>query len=119
MVNECVNYILDKDIDTLISLLGNNNKKSNTLGHPRYYLKRENSCCKKIVKKYGKYIDEKKYFVKGTNFMCDFNTFVRVINFMKENSYKGYFLNNMYDTIIVNLYNSPIHFIERLFGYLK
>ena len=61
----------------------------------------------------------KKYFIAGTIFFCQSIVFDSVINFIKNNNYKSYFLNNLYDNNQVNVQNSPIHFIERLFGRIK
>lgn len=41
-----------------------------------------------------------------------------LINFIKENSYQAYFFQTYYDNNTINT-NTPIHFLERLTGYIK
>ena len=53
-----------------------------------------------------------KYFIANTIF------FTQVLNFIKNNDFRSFFINNMYDNNLVNFHHSPAHFLERLFGIL-
>ena len=41
------------------------------------------------------------------------------LNYLVDNNYRSYFLNNLYENNCINKDYSPIHFIERLFGVIK
>lgn len=57
-------------------------------------------------------------FAAGTIFYTHALVLNCVINFMFENNFRSYFINNMY--VCNNIIrNSPIHFLERLFGVIK
>ena len=68
--------------------------------------------------KYNKLI-KKDYFVKGSIFYSKKNVFDKILDFIENNNYKQYFINNFYEINIININNSPIHFIERLFSIYK
>ena len=40
----------------------------------------------------------------------------KVVDFVKNNNFKSYLLNNLYENNSINKNYSPIHFLERLFG---
>ena len=112
--NDNVDYLLKNNVKNLQKLLtldcncvGNLIYKSNDSKNNNIY-----------IDKYKHYMN-KKYFIAGTIFFCQSIVFDSVINFIKNNNYKSYFLNNLYDNNQVNVQNSPIHFIERLFGRIK
>jgi hypothetical protein len=58
-------------------------------------------------------------FVGGTIFYAENIVFEKVIEFLKNNNYRSYFLNNLYENNSINKEFSPIHFLERLFGIIK
>ena len=58
-------------------------------------------------------------FVAGTIFYCRSIVFEKVIQFMENNNYKSYLLNNLYENNSINKDYSPIHFLERVFGVVK
>jgi GT2 family glycosyltransferase len=110
--NDCTNYLLDtKQCEMKF------HEDSNCITHNKY-LKSINSQklhCRLIINKHRIQMD-KKLFAMGTMFYSKFNVFQRLIALMKRNDFRSYFLNNMYDTNSVLLYNSPVHLLERLFG---
>lgn len=67
--------------------------------------------------KYSEKINNK-YFVKGSIYYCNKIIFDKIIVFIKLNDYRQYFTNNLYDSNIINIGNSPIHWLERLFGII-
>lgn len=112
--NDCTNYLINlEDI--------NLNEYSNCVGAKDYYLSiydKKYLNNKYIIKKYENHY-HKKYFVRGSIFLTHIKTFLKVIEFIKNNNYISYFINNMYDTNAVNFSNSPIHFLEALFGIIQ
>jgi hypothetical protein len=118
--DECTDYLLQTPPDKLKSTLISKNK--NCIGHKDYYLNIHHSSevdhCQKLKQKYSKLFD-KTDFIKGSMFFCNIAVFTTILKFIQENNYQSYFLNNCYDTNIVNFDNSPIHFLERLFGIIR
>ena len=104
--------ILKSEIDS--NCLGNSNYK--------YYIDNKNNfeyfVNKKLKDKYKGKMD-KKYFIAGTIFFCEKITFDTILDFIENNNFRCYFTNNFYDSNIINFTNSPLHFIERLFGTIK
>jgi hypothetical protein len=117
--DNCINYLLSKPVDELVNLLDYD--RCNCIGHPQYYvtITKDPLVNYKLYLKYKNIIDETKHFVASTNFFCEMAIILKILNFIEKNNYLSYFLNNMYDSNIVNLYNSPIHLLERLFGIIK
>ena len=72
----------------------------------------------KLNTKY-KYLTNKNYFIAGTIFFCDKIVFEKILNFIENNNYRAFFTNNLYDTNLINITNSLIHYLERLFGIIK
>jgi len=72
-----------------------------------------------LLNLYSDQININKYFIASTIFMCETITIIKVLDFIKKFNFRSYFLNNMYDTNLVNYYNSPPHFLERLFGIIN
>lgn len=68
---------------------------------------------------YNKYENKfnKDLFVPSTIFLIYRNNFTNVLDFLKNN-YKTIFLQNMYDNNCININESCVHFMERLFGVL-
>jgi hypothetical protein len=71
-----------------------------------------------LLIKYKGCLKKKATHIIGGTFYCNKKIFDKIIEFMKLSNYKSYFLNNMLDINIVNKNNSPVHFLEKLFGYI-
>lgn len=99
------------------------NNNCNCIGNPNYYLSIydeesfELNILKDLKDKYSNIIS-KKEFIKGSIFYCDKIIFDKVIEFIKLNNYRQYYTNNLYDSNIINIKNSPVHWLERLFGII-
>jgi hypothetical protein len=119
--NDLNDFIFSNNLDIFDNY--NCNCNCNCIGHPDYYLNIydiksfENETLKKLKIKYSDKIN-KEYFVKGCIFYCKKDIFDKVINFIQNNNYRQYFTNNLYDSNIINIKNSPIHWLERLFGII-
>jgi hypothetical protein len=115
--NNVVNYLLNKNLDKLIEIKGNHN----CIGHPNYIgsIETDKFYNSLLIIKYQNYIDINKYFIGGTMFFCHKIVFDKITDFIKNNNYRSYFINNLYDTNSVNKLASPVHFIERLFGLIR
>ena len=70
-----------------------------------------------IVNRYKKHLTKKK-FVRGSMFYCEKSLFDKISSFIQNNNYRQFLLINMYDTNAINETNSPVHFLERLFGFI-
>ena len=57
-------------------------------------------------------------FVGGTIFYSPESFFNKTLQFMKQN-FRCYLFNNLYENNSINMHNSPIHFLERVFGSIK
>ena len=112
--NDTTNFLFSKPVDE-IKLHKNNN--CNCISHPEYIVWNKGNQNTKLMKKYIKILNYT-YFVKGSIFFCDSIIFDKILNFVKEN-HKPYLFNNMYDTNCINESNSPVHFLERLFGMIE
>jgi hypothetical protein len=69
--------------------------------------------------KYAENIHSTKFFIAGTIFYSPGIVMDNVIEFIKNNNYRSYFLNNLYENNTINKDFSPIHFLERLFGVIR
>jgi len=117
--NELTNFLLSNKLETLKKLLFINKNKCNCINANNYYLSLHNDVFnKKILQKYQKYIDINKFFVKGTIFFTDHETMLKIINFIKNNDYKSFIFNNLYENNSINSDYSPTHYLERLFGVI-
>lgn len=113
----CVDYVLSKSLNELCSLLDTN--KCNCVGNPNFYLDSKNDIHNAEYKNiYAKLIGNNKCFVATTNFFTTTVNMDKILDFIRNNFPSSYFLNNMYDTNHVNRTNSPVHFLERLFGII-
>jgi hypothetical protein len=114
--NELTNYLLKKSLD---DLLVDRNLNCNCIGNPNHYLHIDLDVYNnKLKNQYNYKIDINCVFVAGTIFYTDNNTFYKVLDFVKNNNYRSYLLNNLYENNSINMDFSPIHFIERLFGII-
>ena len=64
-------------------------------------------------------IDADKEFVAGTIFYAQSKVFDTMIEFVKNNNYRSFLLNNLYENNSINKEHSPTHLLERLFGVIK
>lgn len=110
--NQYVDYLLNYNINEIIY-----DDKSNTIGYN--YLNLFNLYCKKLINSNKSVINSNKLFVPSTIFLTEKKTITNILEFIEKNNYKSYFLNNMYDPNHINIVQSPIHFLERLFGVIN
>ena len=116
--SDLTNFLLSNNLSTLKKKL--NKKICNCVGPDNYYLSiNDDIFNKRNVEKYINSLDINKLFVRGTIFFTDNETFVKVIDFIKNNDYKSFIFNNLYENNSINLNYSPTHFLERLFGIIK
>ena len=115
--NDLTDWILSMPISSIIN---DKRQDCNCIGHPNYYIKlKSDNFNNELFIKYSNSINTKNSFVGGTIFYAPSNIFIEVINFIINNNYRSYFLNNLYENNCINKDYSPIHFIERLFGVIK
>ena len=116
--NDLTDFLLEYP---LLELLKNNDsQRSNCIGHPKYLFSTDIDIWNKIYyQKYCNYIIRDNYFIEGTIFCVSSDVFDLVLHFIETNNFKEYLLNNMYDNNTIFVANSPIHFIERLYGIIK
>lgn len=115
--NNLTNYLLSKPLNMLLI---DKDPNCNCIGYPQNYMNLYNDQFNnKLKNKNTKYINIDNVFVTGTIFYCDNLVFQKVLEFIKNNNYRSYLLNNLYENNSINKHFSPIHFIERLFGVIK
>lgn len=105
-------FLLTKNLNELLTFKQND---SNCIGPERYL--RSDDFNKNIINKYINKINKYK-FVRGSMFLCDNAVFDSLIKIIKLD-YKMYFNNNLYENNNINVNNSPVHALERLFGTIK
>jgi hypothetical protein len=111
------NYLLNKP---LTKLLLDKKPNSNSIGHPDYYMDLfEDFFNNELKIKYAENIYSTKFFVAGTIFYSPANVMDAVMEFIKNNNFRSFFLNNLYENNTINKEFSPIHFLERLFGVIR
>jgi len=116
--NDLTNFLLSNSLSNLKKKL--NKKICNCVGPNNYYLSIEDDIFnKRNISKYINSLDTNKLFVRGTIFFTDNEVFLKVIDFIKNNDYKSFIFNNLYENNSINLNYSPTHFLERLFGIIK
>lgn len=107
----------------LIDLLNQNEYQgfmSNCIGEPNYYINLQMDHFNNLLKqKHISKIDVNKNFIGGTIFYAPWTVFDAVLNFVKNNNYRCYLLNNLYENNSINNDFSPNHFLERLFGTIN
>ena len=122
--DELVNFLLLQPLENILKL---KTPYCNCIGNPKHYMSivfQKNVRCDKhnkvLLEKYKYDFDSfKRIFVAGTIFLSESIVFDSVIKFIKRNSYHSFLLNNLYENNSVNMDNSPIHFLERLFGVIQ
>ena len=116
--NDLTNFLLSNKISNFKKYLNTN--FCNCVSNKKYYLSLNNDIFnKKILKKYEKFVDINKVFVKGTMFFTYHETFIKVINFIIKNNYNCFIFNNLYENNSINHDFSPTHYLERLFGIIN
>jgi hypothetical protein len=112
--NELTRYLLDNSLEELFR---NKNLNCNCIGNPSHYLSVETDTFNnKLKNQYNSKFNSNKDFVAGTIFYAEDIVFNKVVEFIKNNNYRSFFLNNLYENNSINNDYSPIHFLERLFG---
>jgi hypothetical protein len=117
LYNKLTDYLLTNNINDII-----NSKKDNCncIGPVDTYIKMKDDGFNNYLKtKYIEHININNSFVQGTIFYATNNVFDKVLEFMKNNNYRSYILNNLYENNSINKDFSPIHFLERLFGSIR
>jgi len=117
IMEELTGYVLSVPINILLKekIVG-----SNTIGNVKYYIRlKEDNFNKDLYMKHEGIIDEGKIFIGATIFYIRGSKMEDVIKFVKDNNYRGYMLNNMYDSNRIVIDRSHVHFLERLFGVMK
>ena len=95
-------------------------KNSNCIGNEKYYTVLKNDVFnKQLLFAHHNHIDVQKTFVAGTIFYCENIVMKKVLDFIKNNNFKSYLLNSLYENNSINKNYSPIHFLERLFGIIN
>ena len=122
--DELVNFLLLQPLENILKL---KTPHCNCIGNQKHYMSivfqkniRYDKHNKVLLEKYKYEFDNfKRIFVAGTIFLSESIVFDSVIKFMKRNNYHSFLLNNLYENNSVNMDNSPIHFLERLFGVIQ
>jgi hypothetical protein len=114
---ELTDYILSMPLKALLT---HKIDSCNCIGNPKYYINLTNDIFNnELFIKYANSLNVKNSFVGGTIFYINSTVLIDVINFIKNNNYRSYFLNSLYENNCINKDYSPIHFIERLFGVIN
>lgn len=109
-------YLLSTPLKTLIT---NKHDDCNCIGFPGNYKSLSDDIYNKTNLSRYKSQMKKSTFVAGTIFYTTGVVFDSVLQFIKTNNYREYLLNNLYENNSINKDDSPIHFIERVFGIIK
>jgi hypothetical protein len=116
--NETTDFLINKPVEELIN--GINYDVCNCIGNPKFLINLNHDAHNILsYEKYSNNLSMNKSFIGSTIFFASVKVFKSVINFIKNNDYKSFFINNMYDTNLVNFNNSPSHLLERLFGVIN
>lgn len=114
LYNDLTDYLLKTP---LTSIIRNKNPNCNCVGPPDSYISlTEDLFNNKLKTQFNDKINTNGFFVGGTIFYAETVVFDKVLDFIKNNNYRSYLLNNLYENNTINQSNSPIHFLERLFG---
>jgi hypothetical protein len=114
------NYLLSVPLIDLINQNDYQLYNCNCIGHPNYYINLQVDYFNTFLKqKYISKIDISKNFIGGTIFYTSSIVFDSVLNFVKNNNYRSFLLNNLYENNAINSEASPNHFLERLFGVIN
>jgi hypothetical protein len=114
------NFLISTPLIDLINQNENQLFTSNCIGDPNYYINLQVDYFNDILKqKHSSKLDFNKKFIAGTIFYTSSLVFDSVLNFVKNNNYRSFLLNNLYENNSINRDFSPIHFLERLFGVIN
>jgi len=117
MYDNLTNFLLDRPFEELMKEKQDN---CNCIGPPDLYRPLyHDSFNRQLQEKYSDQIHGTHSFVMGTIFYTENATFQRVLGFIKNNNYRPYLFNNLYENNSINQEFSPIHFLERLFGVIR
>lgn len=117
LYNNLTDYLLQNPLERIIQHKKNN---CNCIGYNSCYVTlKDDIYNNKLKMRHMNDINMYYSFVAGTIFYCQNIVFQRVVEFLKNNNYRCYFLNNLYENNSINEEFSPIHFLERLFGSIK
>ena len=106
-----VDFLLSNNLD---ELLKKQNSNSSTIGY-NYLHKNKDVFNRNLINKYNELLVNTE-FVNGTIFLTKSSTMNKVVDFLKNN-YKTILYQNTYDNNTLNMKESYVHFMERLFGY--
>lgn len=113
---DLTNYLLSVPLKTLCLKKHN----SNCIGNKNYYTILKNDIFnKQLLFAHHNCIDIQKTFIAGTIFYCENIVMKKVLDFIKNNNFKSFLLNSLYENNSINKNYSPIHFLERLFGVIN
>ena len=118
LYHDLTNFLLTKPF---AELLDNKLTNCNCIGEKSSYAfvnTNEDVFNKILLHKHKSFVRFNNTFVRGTIFACETKVFDTVLNFIENNNYHSYLLNNFYENNCVNYDNSPIHYLERLFGII-
>jgi hypothetical protein len=116
-MDDLTDYLLNININDLLSLKKTN---CNCISNNKYIMKIKDDIFNlELLYKFNNNINFENFFAIGTIFYSDSMVFDAVLDFMKNNDYYAYLLNNMYDNNRVVYKKSYVHFLERLFGIIK
>ena len=118
LYHDLTNFLINKPFK---NLLEKKKQNSNCIGEYKNYALVNNNddiFNKILLNKHKSLVHYDYKFVKGTIFSCKVNVFDAVLKFIQENNYHSYLLNNFYENNSINYDNSPIHYLERLFGII-
>lgn len=110
-------FLLSIPLNKLVSFQTNN---CNCIGNKNYYFPlKKDAFNEHLIIQHKEKININNNFVAGTIFYCKSIFLKKVLQFMENNNYKSYLLNNLYENNSINKNYSPIHFLERLFGVIN
>jgi hypothetical protein len=113
-------YLISKPLIELINENEHHSSMCNCIGEPNCYINLQIDYFNNSLKqKYLSKIDDHKKFVAGTIFYASSTIFDAILDFVKNNNYRSFLLNNLYENNSINKDFSPNHFLERLFGIIK
>jgi hypothetical protein len=113
------NFLTSKPLLDLINENEYQLFSSNCIGEPNYYVNIQLDFFNDSLKqKHLSKIDMNKSFVGGTIFYASCAVFDNILDFVKNNNYRSFLLNNLYENNSINRDFSPNHFLERLFGII-
>lgn len=117
MYENLTNFLLSMPFTQLLKY---KNYECNCIGFEEYYFNLHDDIYNnKLKNEYISIINPNNTFVAGTIFYTTNDVINAVLDFIKNNNYRSYLLNNLYENNSINQDFSPIHFLERLFGVIK